>query len=61
MGKRKIMLPAPALGVKTAAALFDRFPWFPITRDQITMLLEGNVCADASAYPLLGIQPSPSP
>ena len=57
VGKRKMMLPAPALGVKTAAALFDRFPWFPITRDQITMLLEGNVCADASAYPLLGIQP----
>lgn len=57
VGKRKMMLPAPALGVKTAAALFDRFPWFPITRDQITMLLEGNVCADASVYPLLGIQP----
>ncbi|MBP6734442.1 MAG: NAD(P)H-binding protein [Chromatiaceae bacterium] len=57
VGKRKMMLPAPALGVRTAAALFDRFPWFPITRDQITMLLEGNVCADASAYPLLGIQP----
>ncbi len=57
VGKRKMMLPAPVLGVKTAAALFDRFPWFPIARDQITMLLEGNVCAEASAYPLLGIQP----
>ncbi len=59
VGKRKMMLPAPALGVKTAAALFDGFPWFPITRDQITMLLEGNVCVDASAYDLLGIKPKP--
>ena len=57
--KRKLMLPAPAIGVKTAAALFDRFPWFPISRDQLTMLMEGNVCADASAYPLLGISPQP--
>ena len=57
--KRKLMLPAPAIGVKTAAALFDRFPWFPISRDQLTMLMEGNVCADASAYPLLGIDPQP--
>jgi uncharacterized protein YbjT (DUF2867 family) len=57
VGKRKMLLPAPALGVRTAAALLDRFPWFPITRDQITMLLEGNVCAEASAFPLLGIQP----
>ena len=57
--KRKLMLPAPAIGVKTAAALFDRFPWFPISRDQLTMLMEGNVCAEASAYPLLGINPQP--
>lgn len=57
--KRKLMLPAPAIGVKTAAALFDRFYWFPISRDQLTMLMEGNVCADASAYPLLGISPQP--
>ena len=38
------MLPAPALGVMAAAALLDRFEAFPITRDQIRMLLEGNAC-----------------
>ncbi len=57
VGKRKWMLPAPVLGVKVAASLFDRQPWFPITRDQITMLLEGNVCEDMSAYSLLGMTP----
>jgi NADH dehydrogenase len=56
VGKRKLMLPAPALGVKAIATLFGGQPWFPITRDQITMLLEGNVCADDSAFPLLGIE-----
>ena len=43
-GRRKLMLPVPALGVATAAALFDRFEGFPITRDQLTMLLAGNTC-----------------
>jgi len=57
VGKRKIMLPAPAIGVKAAAALLDKQPWFPITRDQITMLLEGNVCEDDSAFRLLEIEP----
>jgi len=57
-GKRKLMIPAPAIGVKAAAALLDRQPWFPITGDQITMLLEGNVCDDNSAFDLLGIEPT---
>jgi NADH dehydrogenase len=56
VGKRKLMLPAPALGVKALAALLDGQPWFPITGDQITMLLEGNVCDDDSAFALLGIE-----
>lgn len=57
VGKKKLMIPAPALGIKATAALLDGQPWFPITRDQITMLLEGNLCDDASAFPLLGIEP----
>jgi NADH dehydrogenase len=40
------MLPVPAFGVSTAAALFERFERFPVTRDQIRMLLEGNTCSD---------------
>jgi NADH dehydrogenase len=57
VGKTKLMVPAPAMGVKAAAALLDRQPWFPITRDQITMLLEGNTCNEPGAFAILGIEP----
>ena len=43
-GKKKIMLPVPACGVRLAAGALDRFEVFPITRDQISMLMEGNTC-----------------
>ncbi len=36
-------VPAPAFGIKLIASIFDRFEWFPVTKDQITMLLESNV------------------
>lgn len=57
VGKKKLMIPAPAFGIKAAAALLDGQPWFPITRDQIAMLLEGNLCDDADAFRLLSIEP----
>jgi uncharacterized protein YbjT (DUF2867 family) len=57
-GKTKLMVPAPALVVQTAAAVFDRFPWFPITRDQIAMLLEGNRCDGGNGFERLGLVPS---
>lgn len=56
-GKTKLMLPAPALAVKGAAALLEGQSWFPITRDQIDMLLEGNVCDEPGAFRILGIEP----
>ncbi len=56
-GRTKWMLPAPAIGVQAAASLLDRFPWFPITRDQISMLLEGNVCEGNDAFARLGLPP----
>ena len=43
-GKNKWTIPAPAIFIRSIAALFDRFSWFPITRDQLTMLMEGNTC-----------------
>ncbi len=55
-GRKKLMLPAPALGVMAAAALLDRFEDFPITRDQIRMLLEGNACPPDDLE-TLGIEP----
>ena len=55
-GRTKLMLPVPALGVMAAATLLDRFEYFPITRDQIRMLLEGNACAPDDLKKL-GIEP----
>ena len=54
--RSKMMLPAPAFGVMAAAALLDRFEAFPITRDQVRMLLEGNACP-ADDLVKLGIEP----
>ncbi|KAA6184325.1 NAD(P)H-binding protein [Thiohalocapsa marina] len=57
-GKRKRMLPAPASLIAPVAGLMDRFSWFPITRDQLIMLLAGNTCAD-DGFARLGLTPRP--
>jgi NADH dehydrogenase len=56
VGKRKLMVPAPVMAIGSAAALLDRFSWFPVTRDQLTMLLAGNTCSD-DGLGRLGIVP----
>ena len=40
--KRTWKIPTPVFVVKIAAEMLDRFDWFPVTRDQLTMLMEGN-------------------
>jgi NADH dehydrogenase len=57
-GRTKWMLPAPALAVGALARLLDRFDWFPITRDQLQMLVEGNVCAENDGFARLGLTPT---
>ena len=42
-GCRKWFLPMPVVLMRTVARLFDWLPFFPVTRDQLTMLEEGNV------------------
>lgn len=56
VGRQKLMLPVPACAVSLAAAALERFPAFPITRDQIRMLLEGNTCPPDDLQ-ALGITP----
>ena len=58
VGRQKLMVPVPAMGVSAVAAVLDRFESFPVTRDQLQMLLEGNTCGDG-AFALLGIEPTP--
>ena len=57
-GKSKLMLPAPALFIAPIAGLMGRFSWFPVTRDQLIMLLAGNTCAD-DGFTRLGLSPRP--
>ena len=58
VGREKRMVPVPAMGLSAVAMLLDRFESFPVTRDQLQMLLEGNTCGDG-AFALLGIEPTP--
>lgn len=58
-GRSKLMVPAPVGVVRAVAALFDGFEWFPVTRAQLQMLLEGNTCDGREAWRLFGIEPTP--
>jgi len=57
-GKRKWTLPAPALAIKPLAALLEGFEFFPISRNQITMLMEGNTCSIPTPFSLFGVEPT---
>lgn len=48
-GKTKVILPMPIWVMRVGAMLFDWLPFYPVTRDQLTMLQEGNT---ASCEPL---------
>jgi len=56
-GKKKLLLPMPIPAMKLAAALFDWLPVFPVTRDQLTMLAEGNVASPDELTALIGREP----
>ena len=56
-GKNKWIIPAPVFAVKSLAAVLGRFAWFPITKDQLTMLVEGNVCSSDDVFDLFEIDP----
>ena len=55
--KKKMTIPAPALFIYSIAFFLDRFSWFPISRDQITMLLEGNTCNSDIIFKRYNIKP----
>jgi uncharacterized protein YbjT (DUF2867 family) len=57
-GKRsKLILPMPVGLMQLAATLLDWLPFFPVTRDQLTMLVEGNVAAPAELQSLISRSP----
>lgn len=42
VGRTKLILPMPIGLMKLGATLFEWLPFFPVTRDQLTMLADGN-------------------
>ena len=57
VGRKKWILPMPIGIMKLAAAFLDWMPFFPVTRDQLTMLAEGNTADPAVLAQLIGRQP----
>ena len=53
-GKSKIILPMPIWVMRVGATLFDRLPFYPVTRDQLTMLVEGNTASCKALEALIG-------
>ena len=54
VGKQKLIIPMPIALMKFAATLFDWLPFFPATRDQLTMLAQGNIAGSDELEALLG-------
>jgi uncharacterized protein YbjT (DUF2867 family) len=58
VGRHKWLLPMPIGLMRITATLFDWLPFFPVTRDQLTMLEEGNVADPAVVKKLIGREPT---
>jgi NADH dehydrogenase len=56
-GRRKWIVPVPIGLMKIAASLFDFLPFFPVTRDQLTMLQEDNTANSETVKSLTGTEP----
>ncbi|NNF41252.1 MAG: NAD(P)H-binding protein [Woeseiaceae bacterium] len=56
-GRKKVILPMPIALMRVAATLLDWLPFFPVTRDQLTMLEEGNTADPAVLRQLTGREP----
>jgi NADH dehydrogenase len=57
VGRDKWILPVPLALMRMAATFLDWLPIFPVTRDQLTMLAEGNTADSAVLEALIGRQP----
>ena len=58
VGKRKLILPMPIGFMKLGATLFDWLPFFPVTRDQLTMLADGNTAEPDDLAALIHREPA---
>lgn len=58
-GRSKWILPMPVWLMRIGATLFDWLPFYPVTRDQLTMLQEGNTGSPEALEALTGRQATP--
>ncbi len=56
-GKTKMIIPMPIGAMGLAASLLDGIPQFPVTRDQLTMLAEGNVAESVDLARIIDREP----
>jgi NADH dehydrogenase len=56
-GRRKLIVPMPLGIMQLAAAALDWLPFFPVTRDQLTMLASGNTADPSELQALIGRRP----
>ena len=56
-GRRKLIIPMPLGVMQLAATMLDWLPFFPVTRDQLTMLASGNTADPAGLETLIGRRP----
>ena len=57
MGKTIVKIHMPVFPIKAATSVLEYFPGYPLTTDQITMLLEGSTCDEKPFYEILGLTP----
>jgi len=58
-GKRVFGVPTPAWAVKAVAGMLEGLDIMPVTRDQVTMLMEGNTCDSKDVFREFVIEPIP--
>lgn len=58
-GKSKFVLTMPLPLMRFGATLFDWLPFYPVTRDQLTMLEEGNTAPPDTLEQLIGREATP--
>jgi NADH dehydrogenase len=58
VGKKKLILPMPIGFMKLGATLLDWLPFFPVTRDQLTMLADGNTAEPDDVAALIKREPT---
>ena len=57
VGKKKTVLPVPIGFMRLGATMLDWLPAFPVTRDQLTMLAQGNTAPTEALQELVGNTP----